>query len=106
MNRVATRLGFTAVAIIAGVAPAMAQGTQTASIAGKVVTASGAAISGVTITISSPALQQQRTVASGVTRSRRERPEPSRIARSSAPTSLRSSQDLTTAVPASSSPRS
>ncbi len=61
MSRRFTRLGLIAVAIVAGAVPAMAQGTQTASIAGKVVSADGSPISGVTVTISSPALQQQRT---------------------------------------------
>jgi outer membrane receptor protein involved in Fe transport len=66
MTRIFTRLGFTAAALVAGSGiVAHAQGTQSASITGKVVNTSGAGLSGVKVTISSPALQQQRTVVTG-----------------------------------------
>ena len=61
MNRMFKRLGFTAVAIVAGAVPAMAQGTQTANVTGTVVGSSGAPVAGVTVRLTSPALQGVRT---------------------------------------------
>jgi len=61
MNRSFSRLGFIAVAIVAGALPAMAQGTQTANVTGTVVTASCAPLGGVTVRLTSPALQGTRS---------------------------------------------
>lgn len=62
MSRIFTRLGFTAVAIIAGAVPAMAQGTQTASLAGQAVDKTGKKLEGVRVVLASPNMQGQRTI--------------------------------------------
>jgi hypothetical protein len=64
MNRVISRLGFTAVALVAGSA-LYAQGTQTASVTGRVVDTAGASIAGATVRLTSPSLQLARTVVTG-----------------------------------------
>ena len=62
MSRTLTRLGFTAIAIIAGAMPAMAQGTQTGSMTITVVNSKGAAIAGAEVRLTSPSLQGERVV--------------------------------------------
>ena len=62
MSRTLTRLGFTAIAIVAGALPALAQGTQTASLIGDVVDKSGNPIAGAEIRLTSDRLQGVRLV--------------------------------------------
>jgi hypothetical protein len=64
MNRVISRLGFTAVALVAGSA-LYAQGTQTASVTGRVVDTSGAAVAGATVRLTSSSLQLPRSIVTG-----------------------------------------
>ncbi|MDR3683213.1 MAG: carboxypeptidase regulatory-like domain-containing protein [Geothrix sp.] len=61
MSRVFNRLGFTAVALVAGALPAMAQGTQTANATIDIVDSTGAPVAGVTVRLTSPSLQGVRT---------------------------------------------
>lgn len=62
MNRIFTRLGFTAVAIIAGAIPAVAQGTQTGSMTATVKDKSGAVISNAELRLTSPSLMGERVL--------------------------------------------
>ncbi len=64
MNRVVSRLGLTTFALVAGVMPVMAQGTQTANVTGTVVDGSGAPIAGAVIRLTSPAMQGPRSYTS------------------------------------------
>ncbi|HEY7514290.1 MAG TPA: carboxypeptidase-like regulatory domain-containing protein, partial [Vicinamibacteria bacterium] len=59
--------GSALVALVLGLAPAFAQGTQTGVITGIVKATDGAALPGVTVTLSSPALQGVRTITSDAT---------------------------------------
>ncbi|HEU4952904.1 MAG TPA: TonB-dependent receptor [Holophagaceae bacterium] len=64
MNRVLSRLGLTAVSLVAGSA-LYAQGTQTASVTGRIVDAQGNAVAGASVRLSSPSLQLARTLVTG-----------------------------------------
>ncbi|HET8714528.1 MAG TPA: carboxypeptidase regulatory-like domain-containing protein, partial [Holophagaceae bacterium] len=64
MNRVLSRLGLTAVSLVAGSA-LYAQGTQTASVTGRIVDAQGNAVAGASVRLSSPSLQLARTIVTG-----------------------------------------
>ncbi|MBI1752100.1 MAG: TonB-dependent receptor [Acidobacteria bacterium] len=65
MSRIGTRLGFMALTIVAGVIPASAQGTQTASLSGQAVDRTGKKLEGVRVVLSSPSMQGQRIILSG-----------------------------------------
>ncbi|HVR70201.1 MAG TPA: TonB-dependent receptor [Vicinamibacteria bacterium] len=61
-TRMATRVGLLALLVTAlGFTPAFAQGTQTGVLSGVVESTDGAPLPGVTVSISSPALQGERT---------------------------------------------
>jgi outer membrane receptor protein involved in Fe transport len=62
MNRNLYTLGRVSALLIAGSAAIFAQGTQTASVTGKVNTAAGAPVAGARIILSSPALMGERTL--------------------------------------------
>ena len=67
MSRMFTRLGFTAVALVAGSGiVAHAQSSSTGVFSGKVSDASGKALAGAQVILSGPALQGARTVVTGV----------------------------------------
>src|ERR1700690_2309406 len=61
MHLLNNRLGRVSALLVLGSAVAMAQGTQTANVTGTVVGSSGAPVAGVTVRLTSPALQGVRT---------------------------------------------